>query len=158
MQFIFPPHAQVLKRELFWIPFFGWGLASLNPIAIDRGAGAKAMRQVLKQGQERIQQGWWILLFPEGTRTAPDAKGNYSPSAAALAKRAKCPLVPVAHNAGQFWSRNAFAKHPGVIQVVIGQAIELDGKSAAEITAEAEAWIENTCARLPRRNQAERED
>lgn len=152
MQFIFPPHAQVLKRELFWIPFFGWGLASLNPIAIDRSAGAKAMRQVLKQGQERIDAGWWILLFPEGTRTAPGAKGNYSPSAAALAKRTKSPLIPVAHNAGQYWSRNAFEKHPGVIQVVIGAPLELEGKSAAEITAEAESWIEETCAKLPTRD------
>ena len=150
MQFIFPPHAQVLKRELFWIPFFGWGLASLNPIAIDRSAGSKAMRQVLKQGQERIKTGWWILLFPEGTRTPPGAKGTYSPSAAALAKRAACPLVPVAHNAGEFWSRNAFAKHPGVIEVVIGKPIDLAEKSAAEITAEAEAWIENTCEKLPK--------
>ena len=149
MQFIFPPHAQVLKRELFWIPFFGWGLASLNPIAIDRSAGAKAMRQVLKQGKERIDAGWWILLFPEGTRTAPGAKGNYSPSAAALAKRTQCPLIPVAHNAGQYWSRNAFDKHPGVIQVVIGEPLELEGKSAAQITAEAETWIEETCAKLP---------
>ena len=148
MQFIFPPHAQVLKRELFWIPFFGWGLASLNPIAIDRSAGAKAMRQVLKQGQERIAAGWWILLFPEGTRTPPDGKGEYSPSAAALAKRSGCPLVPVAHNAGYFWSRNAFAKHPGVIQVVIGEPIDTADKSAAEITREAEAWVEDTCASL----------
>ena len=148
MQFIFPPHAQVLKRELFWIPFFGWGLASLNPIAIDRGAGSKAMRQVLKQGQERIKSGWWILLFPEGTRTPPGGKGVYSPSAAALAKRAGCPLVPVAHNAGYYWSRNAFAKHPGVIQVVIGKPIETEGRSAAEITEQAESWIEQTCATL----------
>jgi len=148
MQFIFPHHAQVLKKELFWIPFFGWGLASLNPIAIDRGSGAKAMRQVLKQGKERINDGWWILLFPEGTRTAPGSKQEYSPSGAALAKRAACPLVPVAHNAGEFWSRNAFAKKPGVIQVVIGKPIEVEGRSAGEITAEAERWIETTCAAI----------
>ena len=148
-QLLFPPLSFVLKRQLLWIPFFGWGLASLNPIAIDRSAGAKAMRQVLKQGKERIDAGWWILLFPEGTRTAPGAKGNYSPSAAALAKRTQCPLIPVAHNAGQYWSRNAFDKHPGVIQVVIGEPLELEGKSAAEITAEAESWIEEMCAKLP---------
>lgn len=152
MQFIFPPHAQVLKRELFWIPFFGWGLASLNPIAIDRSSGAKAMRQVLKQGKQRIEDGWWILLFPEGTRTAPGSKQAYSPSGAALAKRAGCPLVPVAHNAGEFWSRNAFDKHPGVIDVVIGEAIDTQGKSAAEITAEAEAWIEATCKAISTRH------
>lgn len=148
MQFIFPPHAQVLKKELFWIPFFGWGLASLNPIAIDRSAGAKAMRQVLKQGKERIADGWWILLFPEGTRTAPGAKQAYSPSGAALAKRAQCPLIPVAHNAGQYWSRNAFAKKPGIIRVVIGKPVETAGRSATDITNEAELWIESVCDRL----------
>ncbi|MEM7466509.1 MAG: lysophospholipid acyltransferase family protein, partial [Pseudomonadota bacterium] len=148
MQFIFPPHAQVLKRELFWIPFFGWGLWSLNPIAIDRSAGAKAMRQVLKQGKERIADGWWILLFPEGTRTPPGAPSEYSPSGAALAKRANCPLVPVAHNAGEFWSRNAFEKRPGVIQVIIGKPIETADKSATEITDEAKSWIEARCAEI----------
>jgi len=147
MQFIFPPHAQILKKELFWIPFFGWGLASLNPIAIDRSAGPKAMRQGPKQGKERIDDNWWILLFPEGTRTAPGTKQSYSPSGAALAKRASCPLIPVAHNAGQFWSRNAFSKKPGVIQVVIGKAVATEGRSAAEITEEAEQWIETTWER-----------
>ena len=85
LQFIFPPHVQVVKRELLYVPFFGWGLASLNPIAIDRAAGAKALRQVLRIGTERLESGWWVLLFPEGTRTRPGEKREYSPSAAALA-------------------------------------------------------------------------
>ena len=96
MQFIFPPHAQVLKRELFWIPFFGWGLASLNPIAIDRSAGAKAMRQVLKQGKERIDAGWWILLFPEGTRGKPGEFQDFKSGIGRLVLQfPEIPVVPV---------------------------------------------------------------
>lgn len=149
LQFIFPPHVQVVKRELLYVPFFGWGLASLNPIAIDRSAGAKALRQVLRVGTERIEQGWWVLLFPEGTRTAPGDKREFSPSAAALALRAGCPLVPVAHNAGVFWSRNAMTKFSGEIQLVIGPALDGTDKSAAELTAEAAAWVEAQCAKMP---------
>jgi len=148
LQFIFPPHVQVVKRELLYVPFFGWGLASLNPIAIDRAAGAKALRQVLRIGSERIKQGWCVLLFPEGTRTRPGAAGAYSPSAAALAIRAECPLVPVAHNAGVFWSRNAMQKYAGTIELRIGPPVPCDGRSAAEVTAEARDWVEQQCARM----------
>lgn len=151
LQFIFPPHAQVVKRELLYVPFFGWGLASLNPIAIDRSAGTKALRQVLRIGTERIQDGWWVLLFPEGTRTPPGDVREYSPSAAALAIRAGCKLVPVAHNAGVFWSRNALRKMRGEIQLSIGPALDSAGKSAAELTAEAAEWIEAQCAEMPHR-------
>jgi 1-acyl-sn-glycerol-3-phosphate acyltransferase len=149
LQFIFPPHVQVVKRELLFIPFFGWGLASLNPIAIDRAAGAKALRQVLRVGTERIKQGWWVLLFPEGTRTQPGETHEYSLSAAALAIRSGCSLIPVAHNAGVFWSRNAFRKLNGEIQLCIGPALDVTGKSAAELTAEAAEWIETQCAKMP---------
>ncbi len=149
LQFIFPPQVQVVKRELLYVPFFGWGLASLNPIAIDRSAGAKALRQVLRVGTERIREGWWVLLFPEGTRTALGDVREYSPSAAALAIRADCMLVPVAHNAGVFWSRNALRKMRGEIQLSIGPALDSKGKSAAELTAEAVKWIEAQCAEMP---------
>lgn len=149
LQFIFPPHVQVVKRELLYVPFFGWGLASLNPIAIDRSAGAKALRQVLRTGSERIAQGWSVLLFPEGTRTNPGAEVEYAPSAAALASRAKCPMVPVAHNAGVYWSRNALAKHAGEIELRIGPAIDCNGRSAGEVTTIARDWIEAQCAQMP---------
>ncbi|MDP6183354.1 MAG: lysophospholipid acyltransferase family protein [Gammaproteobacteria bacterium] len=150
LQFIFPPHVQVVKRELLFVPFFGWGLASLNPIAIDRAAGAKALRRVLRIGADRIAQGWWVLLFPEGTRTSPGDQPEYSPSAAALAIRARCKLVPVAHNAGVFWSRNGLEKFHGEIQIAIGPAIDSEGKSAAEMTMEAKAWVEAQCAKMPK--------
>jgi 1-acyl-sn-glycerol-3-phosphate acyltransferase len=149
LQFIFPPHVQVVKRELLYVPFFGWGLASLNPIAIDRSSGAKALRQVLRIGTQRIDQGWSVLLFPEGTRTPPGEKRDYAASAAALAIRANCKLVPVAHNAGVFWSRNAFGKYSGEVQLVIGQAIDPADQTASEMTELASAWIEGECDNMP---------
>jgi 1-acyl-sn-glycerol-3-phosphate acyltransferase len=149
LQFVFPPHCQVVKRELLWVPFFGWGLACLNPIAIDRRAGARALRTVLKAGRQRIAEGWWVLIFPEGTRVPIEQPGHYASSGAALAIQAHCPIVPVAHNAGLFWRRQALRKRPGTIDLVIGPPIYPDGRSAAELTAAAEAWIEGTCRRLP---------
>ncbi|MEQ8661074.1 MAG: lysophospholipid acyltransferase family protein [Gammaproteobacteria bacterium] len=149
LQLIFPRQCQVLKRELLRVPFFGWGLASLNPIAIDRKAGAKALKTVLARGVERIADGWWVLLFPEGTRVPAGTRGRYTSTGAALAIAAGCPLVPVAHNAGVFWARNAVTKHPGTIRVVIGPPIDTAGKSARAVMREAEDWIEATCARLP---------
>ena len=150
LQLIFPRQCQVLKKELLHVPFFGWGMASLNPIAIDRKAGAKALRTVLEHGTERIKEGWWVLLFPEGTRIAPGAKGRYTQTGAALALAADTVVIPVAHNAGVFWARNALTKHAGTIDVVIGPPISTTGKSAKAITIEAETWIEQTCATLAR--------
>lgn len=149
LQLIFPRQSQVLKKELLRVPFFGWGLASLNPIAIDRKAGAKALRTVLERGADRIREGWWVLLFPEGTRIPPGQKGRYTQTGAALALAAETVVIPVAHNAGVFWARNALTKHAGTIEVVVGPPIATAGKSAKAITREAEAWIEQTCANLP---------
>ena len=149
LQFILPPHVQVVKRELLLVPFFGWGLASLNPIAIDRKAGARALRHVLKVGTERLRDGWWVLLFPEGTRTIPGERHAYAPSAAALAIRAKCPLLPVAHNAGVYWSRNALIKFPGEIELVIGPALRAENRNAETLTALASEWVETQCATMP---------
>ncbi|MDR1463043.1 MAG: 1-acyl-sn-glycerol-3-phosphate acyltransferase, partial [Azoarcus sp.] len=108
LQAIFPPLCFVLKRELLWVPFLGWGLASIPKIAIDRAAGKDALAQVIEQGRERLKEGLWVAVFPEGTRVAPGVRGRYKPGGAFLAKRAGVPLVPVAHNAGDFWRRNAF--------------------------------------------------
>lgn len=150
LQLIFPRQSQVLKKELLYVPFFGWGLASLNPIAIDRKAGTRALRTVLERGAARIREGWWVLLFPEGTRIAPGEVGRYTQTGAALALAAHTVVVPVAHNAGVFWARNALTKYPGTIDVVIGPAITTTGKSAKTITQEAQTWIEQACAGLPR--------
>lgn len=148
LQLIFPRQCQVLKRELLRVPFFGWGLASLNPIAIDRKAGARALRLVLAKGVERLRDGWWVLLFPEGTRIPPGERGRYTQTGAALALEAGCVVVPVAHNAGVFWARNAVLKYPGTIEVVVGPPIDTTGKTARAITREAEEWIEQACAGL----------
>lgn len=146
-QSIFPPQVWVLKRELLWIPVFGWALKALGAISIDRGNKRHALRKILKQGEKRLKQGRWIVVFPEGTRLSPGEHKRYALSGALLARENQCPVVPVAHNAGSFWPRKGLAKVPGTVQVRIGPVIEPD-KSAAEITAQAEAWIEETMQTL----------
>ncbi len=141
-QLILPPHVQVLKRELLWIPFFGWGLALMSPIAIDRSKGVTALKRLAEHGKVRLAQGFWILIYPEGTRMPPGKRGNYRSGGAWLAEKAGVPVVPVAHNAGLLWPRNAFLKKPGLITVQIGPAIETAGLDAGTINRRAEAWIE----------------
>lgn len=147
-QRIFPPHVWLLKRELLWVPFFGWGLAMLEPIAIDRKAGRKALQQLLDVGAKRLADGRWVVIFPEGTRVAPGHKGRYAPGGAMLAVRSRCPVVPVAHNAGEFWPRRGFIKYPGTIRIVIGPTIDTVNRSAQEINSQVEQWIEETMSRL----------
>lgn len=146
---IFPPSVFILKQELIRIPVWGWALSTLKPIAIDRSAKSQALKQVLREGVARIRSGYWVILFPEGTRVAPGEKGHYGSSGGLLAHSAQCPVVPVAHNAGTYWRKNGFLKYPGTIQVVIGPALDGATLSAAEITREGEAWIEETMASLP---------
>ena len=142
LQRIFGPQAWVLKRELLWIPFFGWGLAMLEPIAIDRKAGRKAVRQVVEQGIRRLRAGRWVVIFPEGTRVAPGERGRYGMGGSLLAEHSGYPVIPVAHNAGEFWPRRGFIKYPGTIHVCIGPTIQPGGRSATEISALVEEWIE----------------
>lgn len=146
-QLIFPPQSYVLKRELLWIPFFGWGLALTSPIAINRAAGRDALKRLIAAGRQRLQQGFWVVIFPEGTRMLPGQRGEYAAGGAFLATQTGAPVVPVAHNAGQFWGKNSFLKRPGEITVAIGPAIPSAGRKASQINAEAEAWIE---AQMPR--------
>lgn len=149
-QVIFPPQTWVLKRELLWIPVFGWALAASRPIAIDRSVGAKALETVAKQGVDRIRDGRYVIVFPEGTRVRTGEHGRYNPGGAMLAVKAGVPVVPVAHNAGEYWPRRGFLKRPGVIQVVVGAPIAVSGQRARQITAQAEAWIEATMRDLNR--------
>ncbi|MCA1978221.1 MAG: 1-acyl-sn-glycerol-3-phosphate acyltransferase [Thiobacillus sp.] len=148
-QQIFPPISFVLKKSLLRIPFFGWGLALFSPIAIDRAAGREALRQIEAQGRARLASGFWVLIFPEGTRVAPGEKGNYQIGGAWLAVKAGVPVVPVAHDAGLYWPRNAFIKHSGEIRVRIGPAIDTTGRKPAEVLAQTEAWIEAAMRELP---------
>lgn len=141
-QQIFPPQVHVLKRELLWIPFFGWGLALMSPIAIDRARGTSALRQMARKGKERLAQGFWVIVFPEGTRVAPGTRRKYQLGGAWLAAHAGAQAVPVAHNAGRFWPRNAFLKRPGRVTVRIGPPIASAGRAPEAINALAEEWIE----------------
>lgn len=148
LQVIFPPQVWVLKRELLWLPFFGWGLAMTSPIAINRSDGKGAMKQLLKQGKYRLKQGFCVVIFPEGTRVPYGQRGKYKVGGALLAVSSGVPVVPVAHNAGRLWGRNAFSKHPGLVTMSIGQPISTQGRKADEINAEVEAWIENEIQHL----------
>ena len=141
-QLIFPPQVLVLKRELLWIPFFGWGLALMSPIAINRSRGLAALRSIARRGRERLRQGFWVVVFPEGTRVAPGERRVYQPGGAWLAASSGAPVVPVAHNAGLFWPRNAFVKRPGTVTVRIGPIIEPADRDPKIINQMAEAWIE----------------
>ena len=141
-QLIFPPQVHVLKRELLWIPFFGWGLALMSPIAIDRSRGVAALRAIARRGRERLEQGFWVVVFPEGTRVRPGERRPYQLGGAWLAAAAGAPVVPVAHNAGLVWPRNAFLKRPGTIIVRIGPSIDAAGRDPKALNDMAEAWIE----------------
>jgi 1-acyl-sn-glycerol-3-phosphate acyltransferase len=147
-QVIFPPQVWVIKRELLWVPFFGWGLAMLKPIAIDRAGGAKALRQTLEQGRERLAAGFNIVIFPEGTRTAPSTRGRYHPGGAWLAIKTGARVLPVAHNAGRQWPRNAWLKYPGVVTVSVGAPIDSAGATAENLMHRVESWIEDEMERI----------
>jgi 1-acyl-sn-glycerol-3-phosphate acyltransferase len=147
-QQIFPPQVWVLKKELLSIPFFGWGLAMTSPIAINRSSGRAALKQIVQQGKDRLNQGLWIVIFPEGTRIVPGKKGKYGIGGAWLATHTGVPVVPVAHNAGEFWGKNSFIKRPGTITVSIGTPIDPAGMEVSELNARVEAWIELEVARI----------
>ena len=143
----FEPLSQVVKRELLYVPFFGWAMAMLKPIAIDRSNPKAALKQLAKQGDERIKQGAWVLIFPEGTRIPPGQIGKFSRGGAALAVNAGLPVLPIAHNAGEFWPKQGWAKYPGTIQVVIGPVIHAEGegpRAIAELNERAYAWVAQT--------------
>lgn len=143
LQKIFPPQVYVAKRELVWIPIFGWGLVAMNSIIINRQDKVRANQHILEQGKERFQHGFWITVFPEGTRIKPGKRGKYKLGAARLAQALDAPMVPVAHNAGEFWPRNSFLKYPGVVTVVIGSAIYPTANSTPEaLMTQTETWIE----------------
>ncbi len=153
LQQIFPPQVWVLKRELFWVPVFGWVLYALGSVGINRKAGRVAIRQIVDQGTYRLKQGRWIVIFPEGTRVAPGVRKRYGIGGAVLAEQSGFPVVPVAHNAGEYWPRRGLLKKPGTIKVVIGEPIETKGRSAEDINKEAEVWIEATVAQISTRNR-----
>ena len=150
--FYIPPQfnetAIILKRELFWVPFFGWGMAACHPIAINRNDKSSAMAQIIQQGKKCLERGRWVLVFPEGTRIAPGQTGKYRLGGARLAVESGYPILPVAHNAGHFWSRRKFTKTPGTIQLVYGPMIESKGRTAEEVLELTKNLIETTILTL----------
>ena len=142
LQSIFPPQVWVLKRELLMIPFFGWGLWAVGSIPIDRSSGREALKKLVNHGKDRLKRGLWVVIFPEGTRTAPGVRGKYHIGGAWLASHTETTVVPVAHNAGRFWRKNSILKYPGVIQVVIGQPIDTTGLKPDAVNKQVEDWIE----------------
>lgn len=148
LQYYLPPLAWVIKRELLWFPFFGWAMALLRPIAIDRRSGASAVRQVLRQGAQHLQQGQWVLIFPEGTRVLPGAQPHYGVGGAVLAAHSGYPILPVALNSGEFWPRGQFFKKPGTVQVIFGPLIMSRNRSPKELNQQVEMWIEGEMAQM----------
>ena len=147
-QVIFPPQVWVLKRELLWIPFFGWGLAMLSPIAIERKAGQRALKQMIEQGRQRLRSGFNIVIFPEGTRVRPGTKGVYQLGGAWLAVKTGAAVLPVAHNAGACWPKNTLLKRPGLITVSIGPLVWPGAEKPAVLMQNIAQWIENETQRL----------
>lgn len=147
-QKILPPQVWVMKRELLWIPFFGWGLALTSPIAIDRSAGREALRQLVEQGKDRLARGFCVVVFPEGTRIPPGQQGKFHIGGAWLATHTGTAALPIALNAGENWGKNSFLKKPGTITVSIGKPIATAGMKPDQLNKEVEAWIAAEMARI----------
>lgn len=143
LQHLFVPASVILKRELLWIPFFGWGLFAMRAIAIKRSNPAGAIRQVLKKGKQRLSKGIKVIIFPEGTRVKGTQVGTFMTSGAALAKAAEVTILPVRHNAGACWPAGRWLKNPGTISIVIGPTIATDQHNPRELTDMAQQWIAN---------------
>jgi 1-acyl-sn-glycerol-3-phosphate acyltransferase len=139
---ILPPQVWVLKRELMWVPIIGWGLKLMRAISVNRGAGGAAVRGVLEQGKQRLAEGEWIVIFPEGTRMPPGETRRYGISGALIAVETGKLVVPVAHDAGYYWPRRGWYKKPGTVRVVIGPPIKAEGRDPRAVNEEAQAWIE----------------
>ena len=137
-----PNQCWIVKKELLWLPFVGWGLMAIRCIAIDRSSGHAARDQIVQQGAERLKEGLWVTIFPEGTRVAPGKRGRYGIGGALLATRTGTQILPIAHNAGEYWGRYAFKKNPGVVKVVIGAPIATEGRDPISVNNEVQDWIE----------------
>ncbi|AMN48477.1 1-acyl-sn-glycerol-3-phosphate acyltransferase [Steroidobacter denitrificans] len=151
---LLPPQSWVLKRELMWIPIVGWALGRLKPIAIDRKAVLAAANQIVAVGKQRLADGLWVLIFPEGTRVPAGERRRYGASGALLASQAGCQILPVAHNAGYFWPRRGWLKKPGIITVRFGPPIDASGRDPRELNREVQAWIEAALDDMPKPGQA----
>ncbi len=146
LQTLVRPQSAVLKRELLKIPFFGWVLAMLKPIALDRSKRREALKQLLAQGAERLQQNIPVLIFPQGTRVAVGKLGKFNKGAAMLAVKNQVPLIPLYHNAGEYWPGKSFIKYPGQVKVIVGEPVDVRGKSVDEVHEQVVTWLESCLA------------
>ena len=144
LRYILPPHSVVIKRELLYFPIWGWSLLTLKSIVINRKNQRASLRALIEQGTGYLKEGLSVLIFPEGTRAGAGELLKFNVGGAMLAHKSGYPIIPVAHNAGDFWPRYSFFKYPGVIKVKIGPMIASKGRKATEINAEAESWITQT--------------
>jgi 1-acyl-sn-glycerol-3-phosphate acyltransferase len=142
------PMCYVFKRELLYVPFFGWALGLLSMVHIDRKRGPRAFGSVVEQGRRRLEQGAWVIMFPEGTRTPSGSQGRYKTGGARFATATGAPVIPVAHNAGRVWPRNSFFKFPGIVTVSIGPPIASTGLTPEQLNSRVEAWIEAEMRRI----------
>lgn len=145
---LFPRQCWVLKRELLWAPFLGWAIWAVRPIAINRAAGQRAIAQVLSKGKARLDEGHWVMVFPEGTRMPPGETRRYGLSGTLLAQEAGRVLVPVAHDAGDYWPRRGWIKRPGTVTFRIGAPVDPQGRDPREVNEQIQAWIESQVAEL----------
>lgn len=149
LRLFLPKQTTVLKESLTWVPIGGWFLATLKPIVINRDSPKEALRTLVNQGTQRLKEGFIVIIFPEGTRAAPGENKKFKGGGAMLAHKSGYPVIPLAHNAGEFWPRYSFLKYPGTITVKIGPIIETTNKKPQEINLEAEAWISQTMKKIP---------
>jgi 1-acyl-sn-glycerol-3-phosphate acyltransferase len=156
IQRFFRPMVWVVKRELTWIPFFGWALKSMNAIALNRGTGRKAINQLVQESRQSMDQGRILMLFPEGTRVPPGQTKPFKLGGAIVSQQTGYSVLPIAHNAGEFWPRHSWIKWPGTIRVVIGKPIDPEGKKPEQIIAEVANWITGECERISDRSQLQR--
>jgi len=156
IQRFFRPLVWVVKRELTWIPFFGWGLKAMDAIALNRGTGRRAINQLVRESQFHMDQGRILMLFPEGTRVLPLQHKPFKIGGAIVSQRTGYAVLPIAHNAGEFWPRHSWIKWPGTIRVVIGKPIDPADKKPEEIIDEVAAWIVSECERISDKSQLQR--
>ena len=154
VQTLLSPQTTLIKRELLWIPFFGWAFSLLKPIAINRHARVDAFRQLMKEGADRLAAGFSVTLFPEGTRMPWGKQGRFQPGGAALASSTGAPVVVIAHDGGRYWPAHRFAKTPGTIEVRISPPMEFKGKKRNKINALAEDWLRQQMLELERSDDA----
>ena len=153
LQKFFDPLIWVVKRELTRIPVFGWGLMAMNAIALNRSSGRKAINQLIQESKKHMDQGRILMLFPEGTRVLPMEQKSFKQGGAIVSENTGYAVLPIAHNAGEFWPRHSWIKWPGTIRMVIGKPIEPEGKKSDQITEEVKLWITNTCNEISDQQQ-----